>query len=86
MRYDESLTSVYVFDCRLSCIQPSQSFDTTRSSSENIFIDNVDRIVDNPLAHWLPSEIRKYARQFAEDRGLKPQTDLLVKVCSRKNV
>lgn len=53
-----------------------------RSSTQNIFIENVDRIVDNPLAHWLPSEIRKYARQFAKDHDLDPLSDLFVKVCS----
>lgn len=56
-----------------------QSFDTSRSLSQNIFIDNVDRIIDNPLAHWLPSEVRDYARQFAHDRGLEALTDLFVK-------
>ena len=57
----------------------TQSLDTSRSPSENIFIDNVDRIIDNPLAHWMPYQVDEYARDFAMDHGLSTLTDLFVK-------
>lgn len=38
------------------------------------------RRIDNPLAHWTPSEIRDYARLFAKERGLEALTDLFIKV------